>query len=179
LKSWREVAGVHGDLEQEYVEFTGVRLPAMRKLAYVLCGDPHRAEDLVQQTFVKLYTVWRRARTVEHLDAYVRAMLVRAFLNEKRRPWATRVDLTGSVPERAAGNQPDVEERTVLRVALSRLPPRQRAVLVLRFLCDLPIADVAELLACSPGTVKSQTAHGLTTLRRTLGEPAFCRPDGR
>jgi RNA polymerase sigma-70 factor (sigma-E family) len=176
-KSRKGVAGVRGELEQEYVEFAGARLPAMRKLAYLLCGDPHRAEDLVQQTFVKLYTGWRRARAVEHLDAYVRAMLVRAFLNERRRAWATRVDLTGSVPERAAGNQPDVEQRAVLRAALNRLPPRQRAVLVLRFLCDLPIADVAALLGCSPGTVKSQTSHGLTALRRTLDEPAFSRTD--
>ena len=170
---------MHGDLEQEYVEFTAARLPAMRKLAYLLCGDPHRAEDLVQQTFVKLYTSWRRARAVEHLDGYVRAMLVRAFLNERRRPWATRVQLTDAVPERAVGHQPDVEGRTVLRAALNRLPPRQRAVLVLRFLCDLPIADVAELLGCSPGTVKSQTSHGLAALRRTLGSPALSGYDGR
>jgi RNA polymerase sigma-70 factor (sigma-E family) len=170
---------VHRDLEQEYVEFTAARLPAMRKLAYLLCGDRHRAEDLVQQTFVKLYTSWRRARAVEHLDSYVRAMVVRAFLNERRRPWATRVQLTDSVPEQVAGNEPDVESRAVLRAALNRLPPRQRAVLVLRFLCDLPIADVAELLGCSSGTVKSQTSHGLAALRRTLGEPAFARHDGR
>jgi RNA polymerase sigma-70 factor (sigma-E family) len=163
---------VRAEHEREYVEFVTARLPAMRRLAYLLSGDPHRADDLVQQTFTTLYLAWRRARTVAHLDGYVRAMLVRVFLNEKRRAWSRRVDLTGSLPERAAPAGPDVEDRTVLRAALSTLPPRQRAVLVLRFLCDLSVSEVAGLMACSEGTVKSQTAHGLTALRRALGEPA-------
>jgi RNA polymerase sigma-70 factor (sigma-E family) len=145
----------------------------MRRLAYLLSGDPHRADDLVQQTFTALYVRWRRARTVDHLDAYVRQMLVRSFLSEKRRAWWSRVDVTDSVPERVSPVGPDLEDRAVLHAALRQVPRRQRAVLVLRFICDLPVADVAQILGCSPGTVKSQTAHGLTALRRRLGEQAF------
>jgi len=162
---------VQADWEREYVEFVSARLPAMRRLAYMLCGDGHSADDLVQQAFTALYVHWRRARTAAHLDGYVRRMVVRTFLNERRRAWSRRVDLTASMPERPAKDGPDLAERTALRDALAQVPPRQRAVLVLRYLCDLPVADVAAILDCSPGTVKSQAAHGLAALRRLLGEP--------
>ncbi|MFY1675076.1 SigE family RNA polymerase sigma factor [Plantactinospora sp. WMMB334] len=128
----------------------------MRRLAYLLCGDAHRADDLVQQTFTTLYVHWPRIRTVAHLDGYARATLVRFFQSEKRRPWSKRVRLTESPPEPLARLGPDVEERTVLRAALDRLPRRQRAVLVLRFLCDMPVAEVAEVLGCAPGTVNAR-----------------------
>lgn len=160
---------MQAELEQEYVEFVTTRLARMQRIAYLLCGDAHRADDLVQQTFTTLYVQWRRVRAVEYPDAYVRTMLVRAFLSERRLAWSSRVDLTDSVPERVSTDGPTVEDRTVLRAALSRVPKRQRAVLVLRFLCDLPVVEVAELLDCSPGTVKSQTSHGLAALRRLLG----------
>ncbi|WP_422771898.1 SigE family RNA polymerase sigma factor [Plantactinospora sp. WMMC1484] len=156
--------------EQEYVEFVTAALPRMRRLAYLLCGDAHRADDLVQQTFTTLYVHWPRIRTVAHLDGYARATLVRFFQSEKRRPWSKRVRLTEAPPEPLPRLGPDVEERTVLRAALDRLPRRQRAVLVLRFLCDMPVAEVAEVLGCAPGTVKSQSFHGLAALRRLLDD---------
>ncbi|GAB3968926.1 SigE family RNA polymerase sigma factor [Plantactinospora veratri] len=158
------------DWEHEYVEFVTAAMPRMRRLAYLLCGDAHRADDLVQQTFTTLYLHWPRVRTVAHLDGYVRTTLVRFFQGEKRRPWSRRVRLTESPPEPLPRTGPDVEERTVLRAALDRLPRKQRAVLVLRFLCDMSVAEVAETLGCAPGTVKSQSFHGLTTLRRLLDE---------
>ncbi|MGI5145730.1 SigE family RNA polymerase sigma factor [Plantactinospora sp. CA-294935] len=158
------------DWEHEYVEFVTTAMPRMRRLAYLLCGDAHRADDLVQQTFTTLYVHWPRVRTVTHLDGYVRTALVRFFQGEKRRPWSKRVRLTESPPEPFPRGGPDVEERTVLRAALDRLPRKQRAVLVLRFLCDMSVAEVAETLGCSPGTVKSQSFHGLATLRRLLDE---------
>ena len=166
--------------DSEYVEYVTARLPALRRLAYLLCGDEHRADDLVQQTITNLYVHWQRARNVEHLDAYVRTMLVRTFIDEKRLAWA-RVRLFGSAPERdrPLPTGPSVEDRQVLRAALARLPRRQQAVLVLRFLCDLPVADAAAALGCSEGTIKSQTSHGLAGLRKILGEPTLALLGGR
>ena len=153
--------------EHEYVEYVEARLAWLRRTAYLLCGDVHRADDLVQQALTKLYVHWRRAHKIENLDGYVRTVLVRCFLDERRLPWA-KVFLRAETPDVAAAPSPDTETRDELRAALARTPPRQRAVLVLRFLCDLSVDEVAALLRCSPGTVKSQTSHGLATLRRLL-----------
>jgi len=158
--------------QEQYVEFVTSRLPALRKFAYVLCGDNHNADDLVQQTITKLYIRWKRIRDVEHLDQYVRTMLVRLFVDEKRRPW-TRVGLVADVPDRAdsrTGVDERVAQAVVVRNALAQVPSRQQAVLILRFLCDMPVEDVAAALDCSAGTVKSQTSRGLATLRRLLGD---------
>lgn len=158
--------------EREYTEYVTARLPALRRLAYVLCGDAHRADDVVQQTITALFVRWRKVRTVSHLDGYVRSMLVHAFIDERRLGWA-KVRLFREIPERAQPPDQDFAERSVVRAALAQVPPRQRAVLVLRFVYDLPVAEVAEALHCSEGTVKSQTSRGLTTLRRLLGERQF------
>ena len=164
---------MRADLEQEYVEFVTARIAALRRLAYLLAGDAHRGDDLVQQTCTALYVHWARARSAENLDAYVRRMLIRTFLDERRRVWFRRVDLAGDTIDRAAPEPADPAQRIAVRQALDQVPPRQRAVLVLRFLYDLPVAEVAEILECSPGTVKSQTSHGLAALRRLLGAPAW------
>jgi RNA polymerase sigma-70 factor (sigma-E family) len=164
--------------DREYVEYVTARLPALRRLAFLLCGDEHRADDLVQQTITRLYLHWPRARAATHLDRYVRAMLVRAFLDERRLAWA-RVRLFGQPPEPPPVHDVGVEDRTVLRAALARLPRRQQAVLVLRYLIDLPVDEVAEILGVAPGTVKSQTSHGLTSLRRLLGGHALTVPGKR
>ena len=156
--------------DSEYVAYVHGRATALRRTAYLLCGDVHQADDLVQETVTKLYARWERMSRVDNLDGYVHAILVRTFLDEKRRGWwKVRLGVPPERPAPAAG-QPDVEERTVLRTALSQVPPRQQAVLVLRFLCDQPVSDVARALGCSEGTVKSQTAHGLAALRRILGD---------
>lgn len=158
--------------EQEYIDYVSTALPGLRRIAHLLCKDPHRADDVVQTAITRLYTHWRRARAADDLDRYVRAILVRSFLNEQRLGWA-RVRLTGAprdTPSAPVESPPDLETKAVVHTALSRVPPKQRAVLVLRFLCDLPVAEVAEILGCSTGTVKSQTAHGLDRLRKLLGE---------
>jgi RNA polymerase sigma-70 factor (sigma-E family) len=157
-------------IEAEYVEYVTARMTALRRLAFLLCGgDDHRGDDLVQQTITRLYERWQRIRTVEHLDQYVRTMLVRSFLDERRSIWS-RVQLFGALPDRRAAEESSVEDREVLRAALARVPRRQQAVLVLRFLCDQSVADVAAILGITEGTVKSQTSHGLAALRRELGE---------
>jgi len=155
---------------QEYVDYVTARIPALRRLAFLLAGDEHRADDLVQQTITTLYVKWQRASGATHLDAYVRTMLVRTYVDERRLAWA-RVRLVREIPEPVpeAGDG-EVEERQVVRAALARLPRRQQAVLVLRFFYDLPVEEVAGMLGCSAGTVKSHTSRGLTALRRLLGE---------
>jgi RNA polymerase sigma-70 factor (sigma-E family) len=159
--------------DEEYVEYVAMRIPALRRLAYLLTSDAHRADDLVQQTITTLYVKWRRARAADNLDAYVRTMLVRTYIDEKRLAWA-RVRLFRDMPEppplqAGAG----IEDRQVVRSALIAVPPGQRAVLVLRFVADLSVDQVADTLGCSAGTVKSQTSRGLATLRRLLGEREF------
>lgn len=156
-----------GATEAEYVEYVRARIPALRRVAYALCGDWHRADDLVQQAITKLYVHWDRARIVGNLHGYTHTLLVRVFLDERRLNWA-RVRLFGALPEPPPLEPHGVEDRELLRVALTRLPRRQRAVLVLRYLCDQSVDETAEILGCSPGTVKSQTSHGLAALRRQL-----------
>lgn len=159
--------------EAEYVEYVTHALPGLRRIAHLLCHDAHRADDIVQTALTRLYVHWRRARAADDLDRYARTILVRSFLNERRLAWTARVRLTGApaeTPGVPTAGVPDVETRAVVRAALNRVPPKQRAVLVLRFLCDLPVAEVAGVLGCSEGTVKSQTAHGLARLRTLLGD---------
>lgn len=160
------------EMDEEYVEYVSARLPSLKRLAYQLCGDNHRADDLVQESVTKLYMRWTTARKADKLDSYVRAILIRTHIDETRRPWS-RVRLFGAPPEQAAIASSMTEDRAVLRAALATLPAGQRTVLVLRFLCDLAVEDVAESLGCSPGTVKSQTAHGLAKLRQALTKREF------
>lgn len=162
--------------EQQFTDYVTARLPLLRRTAYLLCGDEHRADDVVQTTLIKLYMHWRRASAADNLDAYVRAMLVRTFISEQRLAWIRRTRLVGApveTPLAPAAQEPDVVTRTVVHAALTRIPPRARAVLVLRFLLDLSVADTAAALACSPGNVKSQTSSGLAALRRLLGAEMF------
>jgi RNA polymerase sigma-70 factor (sigma-E family) len=163
----------------EYVDFVSSRLPALRRLAYGLCGDWHRADDLIQTTLTKVYLHWSSIRKVNDVDRYVRAIVVKAYLSELRLGWASRVRLVAETPDSAAPAGREIEDREVLNRALDQLPRKQRAVLVLRFVCDLGIPEVAEIMHCSPGTVKSQTFHGLASLRRRLDEVAYPVVPGR
>ena len=155
--------------DSEYLAFVDGRLAALRRAAYLLCGDAHAADDIVQETLTKLYTRWPGFGHVDNLDAYVHTMLVRVFLDERRRGW-WRVALFDRLPDRHVPPPAPVEDRSVVRSALMALPPRQRAVVVLRYLCDQPVRDVARYLGCSEGTVKSQTADALDRLRRVFDE---------
>ena len=159
--------------DDEFIAYVSGRLPALKRLAYLLSGDEHSADDLVQESVTKLYLRWRSACRADNLDRYVRAIVVRTHIDETRRPWY-RVRLFGIPPEpRRESDVPDADTAGALRVALSRLPAGQRAVLVLRFLCDVPVDEVADMLGCSPGTVKSQTSHGIAKLRQLLDRRDF------
>ncbi|WP_446217332.1 SigE family RNA polymerase sigma factor [Micromonospora sp. IBHARD004] len=153
--------------EIEYVEYVTARLPVLHRTAYLLCGDAHRADDIVQITLTKLYRHWHRVSTVDNTDAYVRQMLVRTYLDDRRRGW-WRVRLLSEAPDRPAPGTPGIEEREAVDDLLAGLPRTQRTVLTLRFACDLSVAEVASLLNCSTGNVKSHTSRGLAALRRRL-----------
>ena len=156
------------DLEHDYTQYVAARLPRLHAIAYRLLGDRHRADDAVQDALTALYQRWGRLHEVRNLDAYVHTMVVRAVLTDRRRLWS-RVQLWASPPDEAAtGQDGGVEQRLVLRDALRRLPEGQRTVVVLRFLCDLSVEEVAGVLGRSEGTVKSQTSNGLASLRRLL-----------
>jgi len=160
--------------DEDFAEYMTARLPALRRLALVLCQDRHRADDLAQAAAIKAYTHWARAARADNTDAYVNAILVREFLHERRSAWSRLVSLTDA-PE-AAASQGDHDSSLDLQAAVGTLPPRQRAVLVLRFYCDLNIYQTAEALGCTPGTVKSQTAKALDSLRRAMGSAVDAGP---
>ena len=147
-------------------EFVRVRFEALRALAYATCGDWQTAEDAVAGSLAKLYLRWDRVSSPE---AYARTMVVRAAIGEKRRPWRREHSAGDALPDvpgpDLSGN---VDERLRLRAALGHVPPRQRAVLVLRFLEGLSVEETAEILGCRTGTVKSQSSRGLETLRAVL-----------
>jgi len=154
--------------DAEYTEYVAARLSSLRRLAAVLCDDWQRADDLVQATLTRLYVHWGRVRAASHADAYARAVLVREFIHERRSAWVTRVSLSGAVTGSPA-TAVDHDAALDLRAAVAALPARQRATLVLRFYCDLTVDQSAEILGCSPGTVKSQTSRALGAVRRALG----------
>jgi RNA polymerase sigma-70 factor (sigma-E family) len=156
------------DGDAGFLAYARGRAAVLRRSALMLCGDAHQADDLVQETLATTYAQWARVSTADSVDAYVHKILVRTFINERRRGW-WKVRLFGNaVPELPTPGE-GLVEREVLRAALRRLTPRQQAVLVLRFLCDHSVADVAVLLGCSEGNVKSQTSHALAAMRRILG----------
>ncbi|HWS32023.1 MAG TPA: SigE family RNA polymerase sigma factor [Actinoplanes sp.] len=159
--------------DNDYLAYVHGRIAELRRTAYLLCGDTHQADDFVQETLTKLYVRWPRIGRVDNVDAYVHTMLVRVFLDDRRRGWWKVRLLTGPAEPPVVDGNP--EDRPAVRAALAKLPARQQAVLVLRYLCDKPVREVADLMKCSEGTVKSQTSHALTRLRALLGAD-FRRP---
>lgn len=138
----------------------------------LLTGDRHDGEDLLQTALTKAYRSWWRLRRPELAEAYVRRILVTSVTSWRRRG-AARERATGLVPDQlVAGPDVEVADRLVLAQALRMLSPGQRAVLVLRFFEDLSEQQTADLLGCSVGTVKSQSARGLAALRRRIGAVA-------
>ncbi|SDG21688.1 RNA polymerase sigma-70 factor, sigma-E family [Lentzea fradiae] len=152
--------------EDRFAAYFAARSGAMRATAYLLCGDWHRAEDLVQTTFVKLYVVWHRVGEEERLDAYTRQILVRTFLDETRRGFFRRERPVADFADRPLPAPGDhVEDRMLLVQALAAVAPRQRAALVLRVWADLSVEETAKAMGCGTGNVKSQLARGLAAMR--------------
>lgn len=158
--------------DAEFAALFAGRAAALRRTAYLLCGDWQQAEDLTQTAFVRLYVAWPRLRDGGAAEAYLRRILARAYVDEGRRPWR-REHVAAELPETAAYDAP-TDDRAVLLQALARVPRRQRACLVLRYFADCSVEETAAALGCGAGTVKSNTARGLDALRAVLGD---VRPD--
>ena len=152
---------------QDFAEFVAARSRQLARLAYVLTGDQHAAEDLLQNALVKAAANWGRIHTAP--EAYVRRIMYREQASWLRRRARRRETAMAQVPEPATADGADaVEARLALRDALLALPPRRRAVLVLRYLEDLPESQVAEIMGCSIGTVRSQSHRAVAQLRLAL-----------
>ena len=159
------------DRESEYVEFVESMGPRLRRTAYLICGDWHRAEDAVQDALCKLYLSWAKVDRSGNPAAYARRVVVNATLDGRRRSWRREVP-TAALPDQELPGDPATAHaaRDELATGLAGVPPRQRACLVLRYYEDLSIEQTAEVLGCSAGTVKSQTARGLESLRHNLDQ---------
>ncbi|MFF7974745.1 SigE family RNA polymerase sigma factor [Streptomyces sp. NPDC007905] len=162
--------------DESFREFVAGRSSALLKAAVLLTGgDRHAAEDLLQNALVKAAGRWHR---IDEPEAYVRRILYRQQISRWRLKWRRREIMVAEPP--VASAVPDAsgaaELRLVLRTALSRLTARQRTVLVLRYFEDLPEADVARLLGCSVGTVRSTTHRSLARLRTLAPELAALGP---
>ncbi|WP_246257208.1 SigE family RNA polymerase sigma factor [Amycolatopsis anabasis] len=162
-------AGRSSPWDGEFARYFELRAHSLRSTAFLLCGDWHHAEDITQAALLKLYLAWPRLARHDALDAYARKIVLRTFLAERRRPWRRKEYLTDLPPEAAGAEPGGTEQRMLVLHALSAVPPKQRAVLVLRYWNDLSVEETAEALGCSTGNVKSQSARGLVTLRQRLG----------
>lgn len=154
-----------------YEEFANSRLTAMLRFAVMLTGDPHVAQDLVQETMVRVQLNWRRVSRADSPERYARRMLVNQYLDWRRGSWFRRVLLRNEVPEpptRPRDHAEENAERDQVWSWLERLPRRQRAALVLRYYEDLPDAEIAEVLGCAVGTVRSSISRALATLRTQM-----------
>jgi RNA polymerase sigma-70 factor (sigma-E family) len=167
-----------GQSEADFRAWAALAWPRLVRTGVVLtAGDHHLAEDLAQTTLTRMYLAWRRVRrdsaAGEHPDRYAHRVLVRAFLDETRRPWWRRE--RGSSPpdeEHPAPPGTDTEDVHAIQAALALLPPPQRAAVVLRHWLGYDVEETARLLDCTPQAVRSRTFRGLEQLRRLLGPVA-------
>ncbi|HVT20627.1 MAG TPA: SigE family RNA polymerase sigma factor [Mycobacteriales bacterium] len=155
-------------MDQQLVDYVSGRWPSLVRYAAVVCGDVAEGEELAQAALVRVAARWRLLHDRDNVDAYVRTAIVRGHLNQRNR-LRRRERSVPELPTISTADPTDGAGRGIdVRRALSTLPPRQRAVLVLRYLDDLSEAQTAEVMGCSVGTVKSQASKALTTLRTSF-----------
>ncbi|MFW6774088.1 SigE family RNA polymerase sigma factor [Nocardioides sp. CPCC 205120] len=166
-----------GARDEEFAAYMAVRQAGLLRTAYLLCGDRHTAEDLVQTSLAKLYLAWDRVEAQASLDGYVRRILVNEHNSLWRRAWKRREATTDAMPE-TVHRTDEYDDGTAahLWAFVQTLPRRQRAVIVLRYYEGLSEAEIAAILGVSPGTVKSQASRALAALRErapaTLATPS-------
>ena len=142
---------------------------SMYRYAYLLSGNHADAEDIAQQALLNAYRSWARVQGSDSPAAYLRRMVTNTFLSA-RRPKARRLEVLTDAPPERTGAPPGAETRWALWPHVKALPPRQRAVIVLRYYEDLSEQEIAETLGCSRGTVKSSAHHALKSLRQAMGD---------
>ncbi|MGI9009522.1 MAG: SigE family RNA polymerase sigma factor [Streptosporangiaceae bacterium] len=154
-------------MDEEFGRFAAACGRALCRTAYLLTGDWQAGEDLVQEALTRTYLRWRRLRSPEALEPYARRVLLSLFLSSRRRAWH-REQPVAEVPDQGSDSwQEPAEDRGGLWPALAGLSGQQRAVLVLRCYEDLTEAEIAAVLGCSPGAVKTHAARGLERLRKS------------
>jgi RNA polymerase sigma-70 factor (sigma-E family) len=166
------VAQTRPTRDVEFEQWLAAREPALQRTAHLLTGDVHTAQDLVQETLAKLYLAWERIQDRSRVDAYARRILVNEHRTAWRRPLRRRERVTDDLPDRPVAAAEYDDRRDALWRIVCGLPPRQRAVVVLRFYEQLTEVEVADLMGISEGTVKSQSSRALSTLRTALPEHA-------
>ena len=155
---------------EDFEEFAHVRTPHLYRTAWLLVGDRHQAEDLVQETLAKMFRAWRGISRIDNPAAYAQTVLARTFVSQWRRRRLVEQPYA-EVPE-IAQRQGDTELRVALQRALSELAPLDRAVLVLRFFEDRSVEQVALDLDKKPGAIRTRTSRALDRLRVVLGDDA-------
>ncbi|HEX6247474.1 MAG TPA: SigE family RNA polymerase sigma factor [Nocardioidaceae bacterium] len=163
--------------DEEFAQYMAARQSSLLRTAYLLTGDRHSAEDLVQTSLAKLYLSWDKVQKRELVDGYVRRIMVNENNSLWRRAWKRKEVTTDEVPDRTGvQDRHDDGERSALWDFVQTLPRKQRAVVVLRFYEDLSEAEVADILGISVGTVKSQSSRALAALRaRVHTQPMLSR----
>ncbi|MFE2723083.1 SigE family RNA polymerase sigma factor [Kitasatospora sp. NPDC059327] len=167
------------DATPDFEEFVAARSPRLLRMAWLLTGDPYLAEDLLQTALAKVWPRWERI-SIDRPEAYVRRVLVNSHVSWWRRRWHGELP-HGELPEQPTGSDPfeELVVGQVVAAAVRALPPRQRAVVVLRYFEDLSVEETAEALGCTTGTVKSQTHRALQALRGKLPARELLLDGGR
>jgi RNA polymerase sigma-70 factor (sigma-E family) len=178
-----------GSAKREFDCFAADSWDPLLRTGYLMTGDARDAEDLVQETLLRVARRWKRVGAMDHPDAYARRVLINLVLHDAGRRSRQRAELwpqegrAEAADENAARTLREVDDLAEFLGALAQLPARQRAVLVLRFWADLPVAEVAEILRCSEGTVTSTASRAAARLAQALAhsphhrsEPTTPRP---
>jgi RNA polymerase sigma-70 factor (sigma-E family) len=170
--------------DEEFQGFVVGRWPRLLRTAFLLTGEQHAAEDLVQSTLEQVYVAWRRVDTADDPDAYVRRVMINAHARRHRRrlkEFLAPKDDSGLTYEVPGGTDAmaQADDRSALLKALAQLPPRQREAVVLRYWEDLSETRVAEAMGCSVGAVKSNAAKGIAKLRAVPGLAGMVTYGGR
>jgi RNA polymerase sigma-70 factor (sigma-E family) len=163
--------------EAEFTEFAATMIRRLRRTAYLMCGDWHRAEDAAQDALVKVYRRWHRIDRTQGLNSYAHQCLVTSVFDQSRKPWrrerltdihdtSDTSDFGTTMPDLARA----VDDRLLVVQALAALPASQRACVVLRHYADLSLEQTADVLGIGVGGVKSQSSRGLARLRELLGQ---------